>query len=69
MFAEIAKNRSMKVASWFTKINKIGNMQFLATREMSSTPKPQNLIDAQTHDFSKIKYDAIIVGGGHNGLV
>lgn len=36
---------------------------------MSTTPTPQKVINGENHDFTKDKYDAIIIGGGHNGLV
>jgi len=36
---------------------------------MSSSSKPLNLVDGESFDFSKDKYDVVIIGGGHNGLV
>ena len=36
---------------------------------MSSSYRPTNLLDGKTHDFTKEKYDAVIIGAGHNGLV
>ena len=36
---------------------------------MSSSHRPSNVIDGRYHDFTKEKYDAVIIGAGHNGLV
>ncbi|CAI2363089.1 unnamed protein product [Moneuplotes crassus] len=33
------------------------------------TKTPAGVLDGNTHDFTTKKYDAIIIGGGHNGLV
>ena len=36
---------------------------------MSSCPQASKIINGDSHDFTTEKYDAVIIGGGHNGLV
>lgn len=69
MLSGTARNKGGQLKSWFKKINNTGRPQLLAKRAMSSSSKSLNLVDGESFDFSKDKYDAVIIGGGHNGLV
>ena len=44
-------------------------LNYLNKKCLSSSPKPMNIKDGSKDDLTKDNYDAVIIGGGHNGLV
>lgn len=69
MYTGFLKNRQKQLGSFFKGRGSLLWSMNMSHRAMSTTPMPQKLIDGGSHDFTKEKYDAVIIGGGHNGLV
>ena len=69
MLAQVFKPRSKTIGKVLFNSTSALTPFKVTSRFMSTTPGPSNLINGESHDFTKEKYDAVIIGGGHNGLV
>ena len=65
MFSRFTRNK-LKTFSSKEPLKRFASTEKMS---MSSSHRPSNVIDGRYHDFTKEKYDAVIIGAGHNGLV